>query len=374
MKRNYIYHLFVSHGDKRYGFANSIEGIINQLDYIQDMGFNLIMVNPLFKSEDYHGYTIQNFYDISDELGGMEAFDKLIKELEKRNMGLVFDITLAHSSREHKYFKDFLQGKNDFYILRDEIENDIASDMHPTCHFYQEDLGKHLVAAFGDWMPSLNVESEAYREEIANVIRFWLSKSKCIHMRLDAILHARTTAKGHNSLPFVQFIRDVANEVNPDALLISEVWTNTNLKNEPKAFADISGAAFDFQTSFHILGEVKYGKTFDEVHIEEYNSQHNFVNFLGNHDTTRLKSILDEDENKVRIALKVLFEKTTGDISLYYGDELGYSGHVINGNDRDVRKSIDYVDMAYAIKNKDSLFHYIKNLISEDKKRRCGDK
>ena len=369
-KRNYIYHLFVSHGREDLGFVNSIDGIINQLDYIQEMGFDTIMSNPLFKADSFHGYDIQNFYEIAECVGGMKDFDRFIKELEKRNMKYIMDFTFAHTSKNHQYFKDFLKGKNDFYILRDKIENDIPSDMHPTSHFYEWELNKYLVAAFGGHMPSLNVESEAYRKEIANVIKFWLSKSKNIGIRLDAIVHARTTAKHHNSLPFVQYIKNVVNEVNPEALLIAEVWLSNNLRDEPRAYADILGAAFDFQTSFHILGQVRHGRSFDEIYIEEHNRQHRFVNFLGNHDTTRLKSMLDEDEDKVRLALKVMFEKTDGDVSLYYGDELCYSGHVMNGNDLGVRQKADIIDLARAIKDENSLFHYIKNLIATDKKRR----
>ena len=369
-KRLYIYHLFISHGRKDLGFCSDIDGLINQLDYIQEMGFNAIMTNPLFPSESFHGYDISTFDDIDDKIGGMDAFNRLIKELENRNMQLIFDITFAHTGRSHKYFQDFLKGENDYYVMRDYIENDISSDMHPTCHFWDENLKKYVLGAFGGHMPSLNVESESYKKEIARVIKFWLNKSKCIGLRADAIFHSRVTAKNHNPIPFVKYIRDVVNEINPNAKIIAEVWLNANMRDEPKPYADILGGAFDFTTCFEIMLQIRDGKTFEEIQVGSHNSEHNFVAMLDNHDMASIKTMLNGDENKVKLALKTLIEKTDGDISIYYNTELGYEGHVINGNDIGVRQQSNVIDMAYAIKNKDSLFYYIKDLIEKDKLKR----
>ena len=160
------------------------------------------------------------------------------------------------------------------------------------------------------------------------------------------------------------------NEVNPNAKIIAEVWLNANMRDEPKPYANILGAAFDFTTCFEIMLQIRDGKTFEEIQIGNHNAEYNFVTMLDNHDMTRIKTMLNGDENKVRLALKTLIERTDGDISIYYNTELGYEGHVTNGNDIGVRQQSDFIDMAYAIKNKDSLFYYIKDLIEKDKIKR----
>ena len=122
----YIYHTFLSRR-KDLGHFHSIKDLTNQLDYIESMGFDSVLTNPIFESaDDSHGYHIKNFYEIDHRLGTMDDFHNLLRELEKRNMSLILDITLNHCSDQSYYYKDFKQGKNDFFIARDYPENDRA--------------------------------------------------------------------------------------------------------------------------------------------------------------------------------------------------------------------------------------------------------
>ena len=106
-KRLYIYHTFLSRR-KDLGQFHSIKDLTNQLDYIAEMGFTAILTNPIFKSaDDSHGYHCINFYRVDPRLGTMEDFDNLLRELEKRDMSFIMDITLNHCSDQSYYFKDF---------------------------------------------------------------------------------------------------------------------------------------------------------------------------------------------------------------------------------------------------------------------------
>ena len=114
--RLYIYHTFLSRR-KDLGQFNKIKDLINQLDYIESMGFNAILTNPIMQSsDDSHGYYTQNFYEIDNRLGTMDDFHNLLRELEKRNMKFVIDITMAHCSDQSFYYKDWIQGKNNFFV------------------------------------------------------------------------------------------------------------------------------------------------------------------------------------------------------------------------------------------------------------------
>ena len=372
-ERLYIYHTFISHGDKNLGMFHHLDEMINQLDYIEEMGFNAIMTNPLFPSKSSHGYDSLTFWGIDSKIGGMEAFIRLLRELEKRNMKLIFDITLAHTGDQHEWFKAFLRGENDFYILKDHISDDISSDMHPTCHHWFAPKNKYILSAFGD-LPSLNVESQGYRHELKYFFKFWLGMSDCIGIRCDAILHSRVTAKNHDPIPFIKFVKGLIDEVNPNAIVIAEVWSNSNMTNEPLIYADILGSAFDFTSCFGIMLQALDGKRAEDIKLEPHHYQHNMTTMLCNHDTSRILSMLNGDKNKVKEAIKALIQNTNGNISIYYGTENNLEGHVINGYDLPVRENYDVFDMANVIKDKNSLFYYIKDLIAEDKEKRKHNK
>ena len=107
-KRLYIYHTFLSRR-KDLGHFHSIKDLTNQLDYIESMGFDSVLTNPIFESaDDSHGYHIKNFYEIDHRLGTMDDFHNLLRELEKRNMSLILDITLNHCSDQSYYYKESL--------------------------------------------------------------------------------------------------------------------------------------------------------------------------------------------------------------------------------------------------------------------------
>ena len=95
-KKLYIYHTFLSR-DSKLGQFNKIKDLTNQLDYIENLGMNTILTNPIMQSADgSHGYYIQDFYQIDSRLGTMKDFEELLRELEKRNMKFCIDITMAH--------------------------------------------------------------------------------------------------------------------------------------------------------------------------------------------------------------------------------------------------------------------------------------
>ena len=91
-KRLYIYHSFLSR-DPKLGQFHSIKNLINQLDYIKELGMNAVLTNPIFESSDNsHGYHIQNFYEIDSRLGSMSDFEELLRELKKRDMYFIMDM------------------------------------------------------------------------------------------------------------------------------------------------------------------------------------------------------------------------------------------------------------------------------------------
>ena len=374
-KRLYIYHTFLSR-DPKLGQFHRIKDLINQLDYIQEMGFTAILTNPIFESADSsHGYHCINFYRVDPRLGTMEDFDNLLRELEKRDMSFIMDITLNHCSDQSYYFKDFKEGKNDFFVAKQYPENDRATNIRNSIYEWREDLKKWLVAPFGGMIPALNVSSPNVKNEVRNILNFWLKKSpNHMHIRGDAIFHNSWAVDNFDGLPYCRFIRDVVNQINPEIQIIGEVWydlTYHDLKYTPVEYNKILGNTFDFYNVFSLVNQIREGKKYEDLYIDPIYKKSVSL-FSCNHDCSRIASMLDNDREKVKMFLKAMIEKTRDEdsISIYYGTESDMEGLLWNCSDTVVRQNYDVIDMARVIQDKDSLFYYIKDLIKKDKERR----
>ena len=367
----YIYHTFLSR-DQRLGQFNKIKELIDQLDYIQELGMNAVLTNPIFESsDDSHGYHIKNFYEIDSRLGSMSDFEELLRELKKRNMHFIMDICLQHCSDMSYYYKDFLQGKNDFFVVKSWAENDTVTNLRNSKYEYRKDVNGFLIAPFNGMIPALNVDSPNVRNEMKNVLNFWLRKSDNIHLRADAIMHNKWANKNHDGIPYARFIREVVDEINPNIQIIGEVWNEYNLRNEPIEYNKVLRNTFDFYNVFSLVHQIREGRSYNELYIDQCYPCPTTI-FTSNHDTSTITSMLDNDINKVKMYLKAIVEKSRDcdNVSFYYGIEENRQGLIYNCSDTVVRQPYDVFDMARVIKDKNSLFYYIKDLIKKDKERR----
>ena len=133
----------------------------------------------------------------------------------------------------------------------------------------------------------------------------------------------------------------------------------------------ILGNTFDFYNVFGLVNQIREGKSYNELHIDSIYPKSVSL-FSCNHDCSRISSMLDNNREKVKLFLKAMIEKTRDEdsISIYYGTENDMEGLLWNCSDTVVRQNFDITDMAKVIKDKNSLFYYIKDLITRDKERR----
>ena len=370
-KRLYIYHSFLSR-NPRLGQFHTIKELTHQLDYIQELGMNAVLTNPIFESsDDSHGYHIKNFYEIDGRLGTMNDFEELLRELKKRHMYFIMDICLQHCSDQSYYYKDFLQGKNDFFVVKSWPENDTVTNLRNSKYEYRKDVNGFLIAPFNGMIPALNVDSPNVRNEMKNVLNFWLRKSDNIHLRADAIMHNKWSNKNHDGIPYAKFIREVVDEINPNIQIIAEVWNEYNLRNEPIEYNKVLRNTFDFYNVFSLVHQIREGRSYDELYIDQCYEYPTTI-FTSNHDLSTITSMLDNDINKVKMYLKAIVEKSRDcdNVSFYYGVEENRPGLLWDCSDEVVRQPYDVTDMARVIQDKNSLFYYIKDLIKKDKERR----
>ena len=176
-----------------------LNGITSKLDYLKDLGINVIWICPMYKSpNDDNGYDISDYQDIMDDFGTMKDFDELLEEVHKRDMKLIIDLVVNHTSDEHPWFIESKSSKNnpkrDWYIWREGkngIEpNNWESIFKGSAWEYDKNTEEYFLHLFTKRQPDLNWECKELREAVYNMINWWLDKG-IDGFRVDAISHIK---------------------------------------------------------------------------------------------------------------------------------------------------------------------------------------
>lgn len=172
-----------------------IRGIISKLDYLKNLGVDVVWTTPMYVSPMMdNGYDIADYYNIDPIFGTMEDFHLLLDEMHKKGMKLIMDMVINHTSTEHFWFKEALKGPgnkyHNYYIWKegtaDKAPNNWASKFGGNAWKYVESLGKYYLHLFDVTQADLNWENPELREDIYKMINFWLEKG-VDGFRLDVI-------------------------------------------------------------------------------------------------------------------------------------------------------------------------------------------
>ena len=186
-----------------------IPGIISKLDYLQDLGVDIIWLSPCYPSPlADEGYDISDYYDIDPRFGTMADMEQLIEEAKKRNMYILMDLVVNHCSDEHEWFKKACEdpdGKyGNFFYLRDKKDGELPTNWRS--YFggpVWEDLpgtDKQYLHVFHKKQPDLNWENPELREEVYKNINWWLDKGLG-GFRIDAIINIKKASPFRNYEP-----------------------------------------------------------------------------------------------------------------------------------------------------------------------------
>lgn len=179
--------------------VGDIQGLIEKLDYLRDLGIGLIWISPMYKSpNDDNGYDISDYKDIMGEYGTMEDFDVLLRECHKREIKLIIDLVINHTSDEHEWFveaKSSLDNaKRNYYIWRKgkngKKPNNWESIFRGSAWDKTGETDEFYMHLFSKKQPDLNWENEEVRKELYNMINWWLMKG-VDGFRVDAISHIK---------------------------------------------------------------------------------------------------------------------------------------------------------------------------------------
>ena len=186
-KESVVYQIYPrSFKDSNGDGIGDLKGIIEKLDYLKELGIDVIWLSPIYKSpNDDNGYDISDYRDIMDEFGTLEDFDTLLEEAHKRGIKIVMDLVVNHTSDEHKWFIESRKSKDnpyrDYYIWREKSAdggppNNWGSVFGGSAWEYDANTDMYYLHLFSRKQPDLNWDNPKVREEVFDMMTWWLDK------------------------------------------------------------------------------------------------------------------------------------------------------------------------------------------------------
>ncbi len=367
-KETIVYQIYPrSFQDSNNDGIGDLRGLINRLDYIAELGVETLWLNPIFSSpNDDNGYDISDYRNIMDEFGTMEDFEELVREAKKRNLRILMDLVLNHSSDEHAWFHQARKSKDspyrDYYYWKESTENgqepnNWVSYFAPSAWEFDEQTQEYYLHIFSRKQPDLNWENPQVRQEIYDIMHFWMNKG-IDGFRLDAFvliskdldfpdcqesdLEEGLSRFYGNGPRMHEFLQELHQEVisKYDMMTVGEgAGINSEeaiLFTDPQRKELHMIYHFDHMTIDKQPGQFFLLKDFDLTTFKKIITDWDQVVqeggwnavFLGNHDFPRILSRFGNDGVYKKEAAKllcILLLTQRGTPFLYYGDEIGMS-------------------------------------------------
>jgi glucan 1,6-alpha-glucosidase len=331
-----------------------LPGIIHRLDYLAELGIDVIWLSPIYQSpNDDNGYDISDYEAISSEFGTMADVEELIKQSEKRGIKILMDLVVNHTSDEHMWFKEASKSKEnpyrDYYIWRDPLEdgsvpNELLSVFSGSAWELDKKTDQYYLHLYSKKQPDLNWENPKVREEIYQMMNFWLEKG-IGGFRMDVIdtigkiPDELITTNGPKLHEYIQEMNR-ATFGNYDVLTVGETWGATpeiaKLYSDPDRQELSMVFQFEHIGSDQVPGQPKWDtKELDFVELKAVFSkwQTELGNegwnslFWNNHDIPRIVSNWGDDSPAYRVVSAKMFATflhlLKGTPYIYQGEEIG---------------------------------------------------
>ena len=343
-----------------------LRGIISKLDYLKELGIDVIWICPMYKSpNDDNGYDISDYQDIMSDFGTMDDFNELLSEIHKRNMKIIIDLVINHTSDEHPWFIESRSSKEnpkrDWYIWRkgkdNKEPNNWESIFKGSAWEYDENSKEYYLHLFSKKQPDLNWKNEDMRNEIYKMINWWLDKG-IDGFRVDAISHINkedglADMDNPDNLKYVPSF-DKHMNVNGIHEYLKELKENTFSKYDIMTVGEANGVKAEQAIDWVGENDGKFNMLFQFEHIDLWNgSEFDLPNlkkvwnrwqvnleddgwnalFIENHDITRVVSAWGDDTrflNESAKALGLLYFMHKGTPFIYQGQEIGMTNVKFN--------------------------------------------
>ncbi len=315
-----------------------IPGLTGKLDYLSDLGVGSIWLLPVHPSPTYHKYDIIDYYNIHKDYGTLTDFKNLVTEAHKRNIKIIIDLVVNHTSSDHAWFKEAIKNPDnpfrDYYVWsKDRAKINKTSwqwhDIKDTIN--ASSMDEKYYGFFWHTMPDLNYNNQKVREEIKKIGKFWLDEMNIDGFRLDAIRFIYPEKQKEKNHAWWQEFRATMDSVKPDFYMVAEVWGEDTIV-APFLNKGVH-SSFNFDLSFGIEKILKEEKDSGLIGsliktrslYKSYSDDFVDAIFLKNHDQNRIRSVLNNNIKKSKLAASILFT-LPGAPFLYYGEEIGMLG------------------------------------------------
>lgn len=311
--------------------GGNIKGMIQALDYLQDLGVTAVWHTPIFENSEYHGYSITNHYGIEPRFGTLEDYQQFVKEAHQRNIKVVMDMVFNHCSIEHPWVKhppmtDWLNGIEGEHIP---TNYKITTIFDPYKSSYDENAT--VRGWFTDKMPDINIENQSVYTYLKQMTMWWIETAGIDAFRMDTYLYS-------NMDKMIEWQNEIS-KIYPGLSVIAETWVpeaayTAKIQNEVYGKLNENSSLVVMDFAFR----KKLEQTFDRTVLYDKDAQmyHHFVYdflykdvhktlvFIDNHDLERWFSRI-RSKNKLKQALAILL--TSPRIpQIYYGTEWMFSG------------------------------------------------
>lgn len=351
--------------------VGDILGIIDKLDYLALLGVDVIWLSPVYRSpNDDNGYDISDYFSIMDDFGTMQDMELLLAEANRRNIKIIMDLVINHTSDEHSWFIESKKSKNneyrDYYIWRDGKDgppSNITSVFGGSAWEYDSTTDQYYFHLFSKKQPDLNLHNEKVRESLYKMMTFWLEKGVS-GFRMDVIdligkeIDNQIIANGPK-------LHDYLHEMHEKVLSKYEVMT---VGETPSATTDIAKLytgpgrdeldmvfTFEHMSLDEVQGKGKWAlKDLDLIDLKRvltkwqkdlHNNGWNSL-YWNNHDQPRIVSRWGNDKQyRVESAkmLATLLHMMQGTPYIYQGEEIGMTNIVFDSiNDYKDIETINY--------------------------------
>ena len=338
-----IYHIFVDRFNGGWTtvptnildfIGGNIKGIIDKIDYIKSMGYNTVMLTPIFKSAAYHGYHVVDYHMIDEHFGTWDDFDNLVSLLHQKDMKLICDYVPNHCHVTHPIFQDALRNPN--------------SNYRSWFYFDESKQGGYVSYQNYPDLPKFNLYDDAASDYLISVVTM-LAKRKVDGLRIDHVIGI--------PFSFLEKLRCKVKEINPDLFLFGEAWLGASLDYSQIEFIDAEqkdkaykgeltqddiqlnyvgylDGVLDFSFRNLVVDELIQSqfpklmgnKSLEEkikTHFAKYPKDFQLVLFLDNHDTNRFMYYCKGNKFLLEEGLNLCANSYFKPYVIYYGTEKG---------------------------------------------------
>lgn len=333
-------------------FGGDLQGVIDHLDHLVDLGINGIYFCPIFKAHSNHKYDTIDYMEIDPSFGDKKLFKKLVDECHKRGIKVMLDAVFNHMGDNSPQWQDVIKnGKDSKYADWFHI-NKFPVSYKEGKNFEDATDITYDVFATTPHMPKINTANPDAKKYLLNIAKYWIDEFDIDAWRLDV-----ANEIDHS---FWKDFRRVCDESKKDFYILGEVWHSSQSWLNGDEFTAVMNYAYtDLIKDFFIKHEMTVPKVVSEINnqLMLYRKQTDQMQFnvLDSHDTARILTVAGDDKELEKQVLAFTYMQP-GVPCIYYGDEYGMTG----GDDPDCRKC-----MIWDEKDQDlNLYEFFKDLVA----------